>query len=126
MSRKTPIGDLAAAVMDALDEYRDLAEDTVRDAVNSVAKETTKQVEDKSPVQSGEYRKGWAAKKTLDRSGKLAVTVYNRKKPGLTHLLEKGHAKRGGGRVEGTAHIAPAEEYAVDELEKRIRKGLEG
>lgn len=41
MSRKTPIGDLATAVMDALEEYRDLAEDTVRDAVNSVAKETT-------------------------------------------------------------------------------------
>ena len=83
-------------------------------------------MEDTSPVRSGEYRKSWAAKKTLDRSGKLTVTVYNRKKPGLTHLLEKGHAKRGGGRVEGTPHIAPAEEYAVDELEKRIRRGLDG
>lgn len=69
MSRKTPIGDLATAVMDALEEYRDLAEDTVRDAVNSVAKETTKQVEDKAPVRSGEYRKAGRRRRRLTAAG---------------------------------------------------------
>lgn len=124
MSRNTPIGGLAEAVMDALEEYRDLAEETVRDAVSGVSKETVTKVEDKSPQLTGGYKRGWTSKRTTDRSGQLAITVYNRRKPGLTHLLEKGHAKRGGGRVEGIPHIAPAEEYAIEELEKRIREGL--
>jgi len=38
--------------------------------------------------------------------------------------LEKGHAKRGGGRVEAKVHIAPAESYAISQLEDKIVKGL--
>ncbi len=44
----------------------------------------------------------------------------------LAHLLEFGHAKRGGGRVPGKAHIAPAEEKGIRELEQEIQKALEG
>ena len=77
-----------------------------------------------SPVRYGGYQKGWATKKTSEKSGQVSITVYNRKKPGLTHLLEKGHAKRGGGRVSGKPHIAPAEEYAASELEASIKRGL--
>jgi len=37
--------------------------------------------------------------------------IYSRK-AGLPHLLEKGHAKIGGGRTAAYVHVKPAAEYA--------------
>lgn len=37
--------------------------------------------------------------------------IYSRK-PGLPHLLEKGHAKIGGGSTSAYPHVKPAAEYA--------------
>lgn len=42
----------------------------------------------------------------------------------IAHLLEHGHAKRGGGRVAGREHIAPAEEKGNRELVQKIERGL--
>ncbi len=123
---KTSINGLAAAVMEALHDYAEVTEDVMRDAVTKVSKEAKKIAESGSPVKTGAYKGGWTVRKTEDKSGKLTITVHNRRKPSLTHLLEKGHAKRGGGRVEGRPHIAPAEQYAIEQLEAEIRKGLGG
>ena len=124
MGSRISVSDLARAVNEAMSEYRDLTEQALKSAVTEVAKETKDIAKENSPSLSGRYKKGWATKKTTDASGQISVTVYNRVRPGLTHLLEKGHAKRGGGRVSGIPHIAPAEEHAVSELEARIRREL--
>ena len=124
MAKKITVDRLSDEIMDALEEYKEMTDEVVQTAVDTVSKETKKLVQAGSPVQTGGYQKGWAVKKTSAKAGQVSITVYNRKKPGLTHLLEKGHAKRGGGRVAGQPHIAPAEEYAVGELENKIKRGL--
>ena len=123
MAKKISVDQLSSEIMSALDEYKKVTDEVVKTAVNSVSKETKAMAQAGSPVKSGGYQKGWAVKKTSEKTGQVSITVYNRTKPGLTHLLEKGHAKRGGGRVAGKPHIAPAEEYAVNELEAAIKRG---
>ena len=56
----------------------------------------------------------------------LEVVVHSRNRYQLAHLLEYGHAKRGGGRVSAKPHIAAAEQKGVEELEKSIEKALKG
>lgn len=74
-----------------------------------------------SPKRTGVYAKSWKASSKGGSTGLVTVTVHNAGKPGLTHLLEKGHAKwlfghPTGGRVRAFPHIAPAYESAVKEL----------
>ena len=59
---------------------------------------------------SFEYAKSWTVKKTKETSNSLEVTVHSKNRYQLAHLLEHGHAKRGGGRVSARPHIAKAEE----------------
>jgi hypothetical protein len=63
-------------------------------------------------------------KTTKETSNSMEVTVYSRNRYQLTHLLEFGHAKRGGGRVAAKPHIAAAEEAGVTEFEKLIKRSL--
>lgn len=107
-----------------LDEIDKHAQESVRSNVNSVAKEAVQKLRNGSPKKTGEYASGWGMKK----QGEADVVVYNRKAPGLTHLLENGHVirnKKGTyGRVSGRKHIAPVEEWAVDELPRRIMEDI--
>ena len=77
-----------------------------------------------APKDTGAYAKSWSVKSTRETSRSLEVTVYSRNRYQLAHLLEFGHAKRGGGRVPGRSHIAPAEQAGIDQLEKDIERSL--
>ncbi len=107
MAKKISADQLSSEIMSALEEYKKVTDEVVKTAVNSVSKETKAMAQAGFPVRSGGYQKGWAVKKTSEKTGQVSITVYNCTKPGLTHLLEKGHARRGGGRVAGKPHIAP-------------------
>ena len=124
--RKVSIEQMAEAVMDGLIEYAGLATDVMKDCVTKAGNTVKYEVKANAPVRTGQYKKGWAVKKQKETANSLELVVHNKKRYQLTHLLEKGHAKRGGGRVRAFPHIAPAEQAGIRELEEGIKRGLEG
>ena len=119
-----PVGNLADEVMKQLNEYAEVTTDGMKKAVNDAGKTVKKEIQANAPVQSGKYKKSWTVKKTAESATKLEVTVHSKNRYQLAHLLEHGHAKRGGGRVAGRSHIAPAEEAGIKELESEIERCL--
>lgn len=118
------IDDLADLVMDGLREYSELADTAMKKAVRKTATSVRKEISENAPKRTGDYAKSWATKKVKENSHKLEITVHSKNRYQLAHLLEKGHAKRNGGRVNGKPHIAPAEENGADLLESLIKKEL--
>ena len=115
---------LADAVMEELTEYNRLAEETMKTAVTKAGQTVRKEIQAGAPVKSGKYARSWRTKKTKESSRALEVTVYSLSRYMLAHLLEHGHAKRGGGRTRAFPHIAPAEEAGEKQLEADIIRGL--
>ena len=115
---------MADAIMEGLLEYADLASDTVKEAVTESAKTVKKEIQAGAPSRTGKYKKSWTAKKTKESSNGLVITVHSKDRYQIAHLLEHGHAKRGGGRVAAIPHIAPAEAKGEEELMERIERGL--
>lgn len=115
---------VAVQMQELLDEINKDVQGSVKRNIDRTAKESVQKLRDSSPVKTGEYSSGWATKK----QGDMDVVVYNRKAPGLTHLLENGHAivnKKGMyGRTNGIKHIAPVEAWASDELPRRIMEEI--
>ena len=79
-----------------------------------------------APEDTGKYAKSWTTKKVRETSQTLTMVVHSKNRYQLAHLLEYGHAKRNGGRVEGKAHIAPAEQQGIRQLQEDIERALRG
>ncbi len=126
MAGRIRIDQLASEVMAGLTEYADLATEDMKKAVKKAGATVRKEIQANAPKDTGDYAKSWSVKNMKETASSLEVAVHSRNRYQLAHLLEFGHAKRGGGRVPGRVHIAPAEEKGVRELEREIQKALEG
>lgn len=126
MAGRIRIDQLASEVMAGLTEYADLATEDMKKAVKKAGATVRKEIQANAPKDTGDYAKSWSVKNMKETANSLEVAVHSRNRYQLAHLLEFGHAKRGGGRVPGKVHIAPAEEKGVRELEQEIQKALEG
>lgn len=120
----TSIDDLADEIMAGLQEYAELADDAMETAVKKTATSVKKEIATNAPKDTGAYGKSWSAKKIKENSHTLQMTVHSKSHYQLAHLLEKGHVKRNGGRVQGKLHIAPAEEHGAELLQSLIAEEL--
>lgn len=115
---------VSAQMKELLDEINDDIRKATKNNIDRTAKESVQKLKNTSPVKTGSYAKGWGTKK----QGDMDVVVHNRTDYQLTHLLENGHVirnKKGTyGRTHGIKHIAPVEEWAVDELPRRIMEEI--
>ena len=111
-----------------LDSYSREVQEATNKAIDSVAKESASKLRDTSPRKTGDYAKGWKVKKERGKDGLQTAIVHNKTNYQLTHLLENGHVVRNKkgtyGRTRAIKHIAPVEEWAVDELPREIEERL--
>ena len=127
MSNKTvSVDQMAEAIMEGLQEYNDLAAEKVKKAVKSSARLVKDEINASAPVRTGRYAKSWRTKTMKETNESLEITVYSPSRYMIAHLLENGHAKRGGGRVRAIPHIKPAEEMGIEQLESDITRALGG
>lgn len=122
---KVNIDQLADAISEELEGYSQEITDRLKTEVRQVARECRDEIRDNSPRLTGDYRKGWRTTTDYESREDIRVTVHNKTDYQLTHLLEDGHAIKGGmGRVEGIPHIAPAEEHVAEKLETRVKVAI--
>lgn len=106
-----------------LEDYCKDVEEAVEKAARGVAAASVNKLKKHSPRGHGKrhYADGWRKK----RVSKRQYVVYNETKPGLTHLLNDGHAKsNGAGRVAGDGHIDDVGKWAAEEFVRRTEKEL--
>lgn len=116
--------DFSATLQKLLKEYGEEVNEVCRDVVKEVAQDTVKELKRTSPVgPTGKYAKGWALKPTKVSGMLTEYVVHNKRKPGLTHLLENSYSRPN--IATAKVHIAPAEETAIKNLEEKIREGIE-
>lgn len=123
-AKKVGLEDLEAAIVKELQNYSQEVTEKVKAEVTRVSEEAVKELKRTSPRSKNKkdhYADGWRSRVEFESREDIRVRVYNAKKPQLTHLLEDGHAKTGGGRVEGIPHIATAVENAEKKLEADIK-----
>jgi hypothetical protein len=123
-----------------LDEYSKRVQNVTNVAIARVSRDCVRKLRSDSPRKSGDYARGWEAKKmTPKNGGKIAeVVVHNKTDYQLTHLLENrheivnrdhsgerrsyGYTTPGHGQV---VHIWPVEKWANEELPDVIERELE-
>ena len=120
------IDQLTNEVMDELEKYRDLAAEDLKAAVKETGDDVKKDISANAPVRTGKYKKSWAVKKVSETSESIELVVHSKNRYQIAHLLENGHAKRGGGRVRAIPHIKPAEAKGEKELVDKIKRKLGG
>ena len=123
--------DLQTEISAALRAYADTSFEDLKEIAQQVAKEGAVKLKKTSPrgagTKKGHYADGWTVTALHKGAGRFSFVINNKKKPGLTQLLENGHQLRQGGRARAIKHIKPVEEWCNEEFERRaVKKTRDG
>lgn len=114
------IDELTGEITLAVKKYTEDVSAAIEKEVDSTAKGMVQDLKIDSPKDTGKYAKGWTSKKDTS-GGSYKRVVHNKEKPSLVHLLEFGHAKVNGGRVDGRPHLRTAYDRHAGKLENAIK-----
>ena len=127
---KVTAANLSEEIHKMLAEYAEDVDATLKDVIKIEAKKGAEAIKNDANskfedvhLKKGRYGSGWTSTVNENRLN-VSATIYNKKYPGLPHLLENGHAMRTGGRVAGRPHIKPVEEQLEQDLIKDLRAKL--
>lgn len=110
--------------MDAVREYTEDVAKAVQAEAGRTADLVLEDVQAMAPERTGEYKKTFKRTHRKLKDGSEYV-IWNPKHYRRVHLLEKGHAKAGGGRVEAKPHMGPALAKHEGPYVARIQKIIE-
>lgn len=120
---KIKIDQLANEITKTIKAYTEDVSEAVSREVDKIADDVLKEVKTNHPYKdrSGDYTKGFKKTKR-DAPGRTRRIIWNKKHYRRVHLLEFGHAKRGGGRVPAYPHLRPAYDKYTPHLMNNIKK----
>lgn len=125
--KKVKIDNFRAELEKALQEFADYVDSTVvKNATHKTAEETAEVIAKEAPKRTGQYSGTITSGYRQQKNHIYTETVYA-DAPGyrLTHLLEKGHASRSGGRVQAYPHWETGEKGIPERLITHIKEELE-
>ncbi|URZ15800.1 HK97 gp10 family phage protein [Clostridium felsineum] len=124
------INDLASTITSELQKYSREVTEGIKKSVDTVANETNKEIKRHIDFKqrTGKYVKAFRIKNAYENGyKKVNVWYVAGDQYRLTHLLEKGHALRTGGRTKAFPHIKYGEELAIKRMaelaEEAIKNG---
>lgn len=122
--KKVTVDQMADAVMEIMEDIKDVGADEIKKGVKKAGKDIATELHSTAPVKTGKYAKSWKSAVQKEDADSIEVEVYSPSRYMLAHLLEHGHAKRGGGRVRAIPHIEPATNNAMNKLEAELQRSI--
>lgn len=121
----TSIGDLTEAINKELTLYSESVISGIKKEAKKSMDQLVKDTKATAPVgnRSKHYRDSIKGKKTSEDDRSVSYTWYvDGPDYRLSHLLENGHAKKNGGRVEGNHFIKNASDPILEQYLKAVEE----
>ena len=106
-----------------LKDYGDEGRDALNKAILEVAEESKQDLTGAGGFNGRTFKRSWIVKTTEGKFKGVSAQVGN-KVYRITHLLEFGHATRGGGRARGFNFVAPVNDKVEERVMDKLKEAL--